>query len=76
MYFDGTRPNFQRVLIGVNRKKFDDSLMFVMFDMLYDKGEDIRSLPFKERFARLKEKFPERNPRVFVTDLVYDGPAL
>ncbi|WP_138751786.1 hypothetical protein [Paenibacillus sinopodophylli] len=75
-YFDGSRPNFQRVLVGVNRKKYDDNLIFVAFDMLYDKGTDIRTLPFKERYARLAAKFPEKQPRVFVTDLVYDGPAL
>lgn len=75
-YFDGKRPNFQRVLVGVNRKRYDENLIFVAFDMLYDEGQDIRSLPFKERYERLAAKFPEKQPRVFVTDLVYDGPAL
>jgi bifunctional non-homologous end joining protein LigD len=75
-YFDGTRPNFQRVLVGVNRKKYDENMIFVAFDMLYDDGKDIRPLPFKERYARLASIFPEKQPRVFVTDLVYDGPAL
>ncbi|WP_424769019.1 DNA ligase [Paenibacillus sp. sgz302251] len=75
-YFDGRRPNFQRGLIGVNRKKFDDSLIFVMFDMLYAGGVDIRPLPFKERYKRLAAAFPDKHPRLFVTDLVYDGPAL
>lgn len=75
-YFDGTRPNFQRVLIGVSRKKYDDNLIFVAFDMLYDDGQDIRSLPFRERYKRLTAKLPTKQPRLFVTDLVYDGPAL
>jgi bifunctional non-homologous end joining protein LigD len=75
-YFDGSRPNFQRVLVGVNRKRYDESLIFVMFDMLHDDGNDIRSLPFSERYERLAAKFPDRQTRVFVTDLLYDGPAL
>ncbi|WP_169091539.1 hypothetical protein [Paenibacillus sp. PL91] len=75
-YFDGSRPNFQRVLVGVNRKKYDENLIFVAFDMLYDYGEDIRSLPFKDRYERLAAKFPIKQQRVFVTGLVFDGPAL
>ena len=34
-------------------KKYDVSLIFVMFDMFYDEGKDIRLLPFKEHYARL-----------------------
>ncbi|MBH5319491.1 DNA ligase [Paenibacillus sp. GSMTC-2017] len=75
-YFDGIRPNFKRVLVGVNRKKFDDNLIFVAFDMLYDDGDDIRSLPFQDRFERLANRLPVKMPRLFVTDLMYDGPAL
>lgn len=75
-YFDGTRPNFQRVRLGVRKRKYDESLIYVMFDLLYDDGEDIRSLPFKERYARLAAKFPNKEPRLFVSDLFYDGPAL
>ena len=33
--------------------KYDESLIFVMFDMFYDEGKDIRLLPFKEHYARL-----------------------
>lgn len=75
-YFDGTRPKFERARLGVKKRKFDESLIYIMFDLLYDDGEDIRSLPFKERYARLAAKFPEKQPRLFVTDLFYDGPAL
>lgn len=70
LYFDGTRPNFQQL-----RKK-GQSLLFVMFDMLYFDGQDIRHLPFTERFEKLQSCFPERQPRLFVTDLFTDGPAL
>lgn len=76
VYFDGTRPNFQRVRLGVRKQKYDESLIFVAFDMLYDNGNDIRSLPFIERYERLSAKLPEKQPRLFVTDLFDDGLAL
>jgi bifunctional non-homologous end joining protein LigD len=67
-YFDGKRPNFQR-----GRR---DGLLFVIFDQLYDKGKDIRGLSYQERYNRLKDHFPERQPRLFVSDLFSDGQAL
>jgi bifunctional non-homologous end joining protein LigD len=67
-YFDGKRPNFQR-----GRR---DGLIFVIFDQLYDKGQDIRGLSFQERYNRLIDNFPERQPRLFVSDLFSDGKAL
>lgn len=70
LYFDGTRPNFQRL-----RKK-GEQLIFVLFDMLYCDGEDIRPLPFAERFEMLQARLPERQPRLFVTDLFTDGTTL
>lgn len=75
-YFDGKRPNFQRVHIGVNKQKFDDSLIFVVFDLLYEHGEDIRHLPFIDRFNKLKKLLPEQKPRLLVSDLFEDGQAL
>lgn len=76
VYFDGVRPNFQLGRLGgVNRKPRDD-LIYVMFDLLGDGSEDLRPLPFRERFRRLSEKFPKKNPRLFVTDLYEDGQAL
>ncbi|MGO4371971.1 DNA ligase [Paenibacillus sp. MCAF20] len=76
LYFDGTKPNFQRVMSGINRKRFDENIIYVMFDLLYDNGIDIRHLPFSERFKRLQTIFPEKEKRVFVTELHSDGPAL
>ncbi|MCR8656910.1 ATP-dependent DNA ligase [Paenibacillus endoradicis] len=75
-YFDGNRPNFQRVRLGVQKQKYDESLIFVAFDMLYDNGEDIRGLPFIERFERLQKHFPNPQPRLLVSDLFEDGEAL
>lgn len=70
LHFDGSRPNFQRL-----RNK-GEQLIFVLFDMLYCDGEDIRSLSFGERFDKLQSRLPERQPRLFVTDLFTDGAAL
>jgi len=75
-YFDGTRPNFQRVRLGVSKQKYDDSLIFVVFDMLYDQGVDIRNIPFIERFERLQRYFPKPQPRLLVSDIFEDGQAL
>ncbi|CAM3945916.1 DNA ligase [Paenibacillus alkaliterrae] len=75
-YFDGTRPKFLRDRLGVRKRSNDDSLIFVMFDLLYDDGRDIRPLPFIDRFERLAAKLPNKEPRLFVTDLFYDGHAL
>lgn len=75
-YFDGKRPNFQRARLGKNKQRFDDSLLFVAFDMLYDQGIDIRELPFIERFNRLQQYFPKPEPRLFVSDIFDNGQAL
>jgi bifunctional non-homologous end joining protein LigD len=76
VYFDGTRPNFQRSRLGVQKRSGKDGLLFVMFDMLNDNGEDLRSLSFRDRYSRLAAKFPEKTPRLFVTDLFDDGQSL
>lgn len=75
-YFDGTRPNFQRVRLGISKKKFDNSLIFVAFDILYDQGVDIRGLTFIERFERLQRYFPKPQPRLMVSDIFDDGQGL
>lgn len=76
VYFDGFRPNFQRGRLGGVKRQPRDDLLYVMFDLLYDGTEDLRQLPFRERYNRLNEKFTEKNPRLFVTDLYEDGQSL
>ncbi|HZG55674.1 DNA ligase [Paenibacillus sp.] len=50
---------------------------YVLFDLLAANGEDLRSRPYAERYARLREAFPPTgDPSLFVTDLFDDGPAL
>lgn len=68
VYFDGRRPIFQK-----GRR---NDLIYVLFDLLYDNGRDIRALPLRERFGHLQELLSERQPRLFVTDLFADGEAL
>lgn len=75
-YFDGIRPNFQRAKLGIRKRAPEDGLIFVMFDMLNSNGEDLRKLPFKQRFEKLQASFPKKTPRLFVTDLHFDGQQL
>jgi len=49
---------------------------YVLFDILYQDGEDLRSLPYLDRHRRLTGLFPERSPNLFVSDLFPDGEAL
>lgn len=76
IYFDGTRPNFSRVLTSVRKKQFDESIIFVAFDLLYDKGVDIRQYPLIERYQRLVNIMPKDNPRILVSDMFSDGMKL
>jgi len=76
VYFDGVRPNFQRGRLGIRNGNGRDELLLVLFDLLHDGDEDLRPLPMRERFERLASKFPEKTPRLMVSDLFYDGQAL
>jgi len=49
---------------------------YVLFDILYHDGADLRSLPYLERHHRLTSLLPERRPNLFVSDLFPDGEAL
>jgi len=87
VYFDAAlgRPVFQKVLqrertrtaSALARSSADSSVSYVLFDLLASDGEDLRGLPYAERYARLREAFPPNgDPSLFVTDLFRDGPAL
>lgn len=77
VFFDGSRPNFQRVRVAAGRQQYTDSLLFIAFDMLYDSGEDIRRLPFIDRYQRLAAALPRsENQRIIVSDLFRDGMLL
>ncbi|XEC95542.1 DNA ligase [Paenibacillus tarimensis] len=85
VYWDGVRPSFQKVLQRERQRGNVSApgtttpqgmLMYVLFDLLFDNGTDLRPLPFEQRHERLNRKFPVKEDRFFVTDLFSDGEAL
>ncbi|TBL78693.1 DNA ligase [Paenibacillus thalictri] len=77
------KPDFPKILqrersapgSGV-RSKSGIMIIYVLFDLLYDRGEDIRELPYQERHSRLARLFPDKQAQLFVSDLFDDGAAL
>ncbi|MFF2480858.1 DNA ligase [Paenibacillus sp. NPDC058071] len=52
-------------------------IFYVLFDLLYENGHDLRSLPFSERHDRLQAKIAPIGGRELLTTAVYtDGEAL
>ncbi|MFD0717249.1 DNA ligase [Paenibacillus sp. GCM10027626] len=97
IWWDGTKPQFQRVLQrggrvplsssppallpGVNNARFAaeapaGSFAYVLFDLLEEGSENLRSLPYGERYRRLNNKFRQPYHFMFVTDLLPDGQAI
>jgi bifunctional non-homologous end joining protein LigD len=74
------RPNFSQILqrerSGSVRTRADSQFLYVLFDLLYWKGEDLRSLPYSERHGRLQHLLPNKLPQLFVTDLFMDRDSL
>lgn len=78
------RPDFQLVLQRERLKNRSligqysarQPAVYVLFDLLYADGEDLRPLPYLERHERLASLFPDKTPALFVTDLFRDGRAL
>ncbi|WP_229725545.1 ATP-dependent DNA ligase [Paenibacillus abyssi] len=84
VYWDGERPNFQKVLqrermrgtasaAGADQ---EGRIVYVLFDLLSEHGIDLRRLPYQERHERLAGKFASKEPELFVTDLFHDGDTL
>lgn len=75
------RPVFQ---LALQRERSEASartqqrwpITYVLFDILCRDGDDLRSLPYSERHRILLDAFPEKLPRLFVSDLFHDGAAL
>lgn len=75
------RPVFQ---LALQRERSEASartqqrwpITYVLFDILYRNGDDLRSLPYSERHRILQDVFPEMQPQLFVSDLFHDGAAL
>ncbi|WP_310551174.1 ATP-dependent DNA ligase [Paenibacillus glufosinatiresistens] len=51
-------------------------VQFVLFDLLYEQGEDLRGLPWEERNRRLQALAAGWGPPFFVADSLEDGAAL
>lgn len=84
VWFDAAlgRPVFQKVLqrertrtpSGISTASAGHPVSYVLFDLLAAGGEDMRSLPYAERYARLREAFPpDGDSSLFVTDLFVGG---
>ncbi|MFC4100835.1 ATP-dependent DNA ligase [Paenibacillus xanthanilyticus] len=52
------------------------AIVYVLFDLLAEGEEDLRALPYEERYRRLNAKVPVKEPQLFVTDTFADGEAL
>lgn len=52
------------------------AIVYVLFDLLADGEEDLRALPYEDRYRRLNAKVPVKEPQLFVTDTFADGEAL
>lgn len=88
VYWDGVRPSFHKVLRrermrGSGRSGGSggdgtggEGLLYVLFDLLHDEGEDLRAMPYSERYARLRRKLQEPGSMLLVTDMFGDGAAL
>jgi len=82
IYWDGIKPNFQKVLQRERSKqpnacKNNERLIYVVFDILQDGDQDLRELPFGERNRLLQEKLraiPQND--LIATELYTDGEAL
>lgn len=51
-------------------------MLYIAFDLLYENGQDIRRLPFKERHRRLISLISNKHPRLIATELFSDGKSL
>lgn len=80
---DNARPSFNRVL---TREKLNKPVKleyyirsypvcYMIFDLLYLNGQDLRILPFSQRNALLRDNF-NSNERILLTDSMEDGNGL
>lgn len=81
---DKQRPVFRKVLererlrspSSILRAGAHEPVRYALFDLLYAEGVDWRSRPYEERHQELLRLFPEKQERLFVTDLFYNGDDL
>ena len=76
------RPNFSLILQRERSRSItagnrpESQFLYVLFDLLYWNGEDLRPLPYEERYRRLQQILPEKLPHLFVTDMFNDRDLL
>ncbi len=73
-------PDFSALQLALSEQR-DAALVFCVFDLLYAGGEDLRSLPLRERKRRLKELLDEAPQEVdksirYVAHAEADGEAI
>jgi len=73
-------PDFSALQLALSEGR-GEALLFCVFDLLYADGEDLRSLPLRERKRRLKEILDEAPPEVdesirYVAHAETDGEAI
>jgi bifunctional non-homologous end joining protein LigD len=78
------RPSFQKMQqrdkltnSGLIKKASErEPVLYILFDLLQWGDEDLRHLPFRERFKKLQEVTGSWEPPFFVTELFEDGETL
>ncbi|MUG66584.1 DNA ligase [Paenibacillus sp. 7541] len=80
VFFDPelSRPVFQKVLQRERSRSAGagaPAFTYVLFDLLIDGSEDLRTLPYVERHQRLKALAPNI-PGLIITDLFQEGASL
>jgi len=69
-------PDFAGLQAALSEEKTDD-LIFFVFDLLFDRGEDLRNLPLHERKTRLKALLGEGDDRLrYVEHFTNAGEAV
>ncbi len=69
-------PDFAALQAAISSGDTDD-LVFFVFDLLFERGEDLRALPLSERKTRLKALIPARHARLrYVDHFVTGGDAV
>lgn len=75
------RPVFHKVLQrektkGALQVRQASPVSYVLFDILQWADQDLREMPYVERFEKLKKVLPQPSSQLFISDMYADGEAL
>jgi bifunctional non-homologous end joining protein LigD len=74
---DNGLPNFEGMRARTMRRRADQPVTYFAFDLLFQNGKDLRSLPLIKRKERLRKLIPLNQPQlVFVDYLPTHGDTL